>query len=388
MVYLSTTRMTNMRILASSTNTLSKERRKTKHVALLALTIAACFFLLSNTNEIGEMRRNTRADNDADTDPETEKVEIVNVNVNVNSRRSNTILLGIFSMSSEKSLAKRNLIRQTYLQSGGEKVCSLREYKKQIKESASPTNIKCQVVYSFIMGSGGGYGYPFHFDENEPLTLPSALNDEFEEDCTYLNIRENMNHGKSPTYFKYAASIADNYRLDYIAKIDDDTVMSIPLLLEFIDSLPPWPHNIRIYGGLMVVAHKRAKEVPKSSTTPAAASKEESMISNLYAQGQFYYMSRDLAHYIGYEMPAEKWHQLNIKIEDGTIGAYIATHPRPITLINHYLKVFWYHPAKELSKFKTAWGWVQDNKLPRDMHKESVVYGWFCPLWNREGQPV
>lgn len=43
----------------------------------------------------------------------------------------------------------------------------------------------------------------------------------------------------------------------FTLQMDDDTVMNIPHMIEFInDELPPYPYNTRIYGGLIVTVHK------------------------------------------------------------------------------------------------------------------------------------
>ena len=61
----------------------------------------------------------------------------------------------------------------------------------------------------------------------------------------YSILPKNMEEGKSTTYMKFGTTLP----VDYIAKVDDDTVLAIQLLLQLMeDDLPPIPYNKRIYG--------------------------------------------------------------------------------------------------------------------------------------------
>ena len=60
---------------------------------------------------------------------------------------------------------------------------------------------------------------------NRPISGSSR--DLNEPDMTLLNIRENMNEGKSQTWMKYAATIAEEYDLDYVAKCDADSLFHL-----------------------------------------------------------------------------------------------------------------------------------------------------------------
>ncbi len=125
---------------------------------------------------------------------------------------------------------------------------------------------------------------------------------------------KNMEHGKSPTFLKYIASIAKASGLDFVAKIDDDTVMAMPLLLEFInDDLPPAPYNRRIYGGSFAPSRKR---------------------QHVYAQGQFYFMSVDLAEYVGSSMSAAEREKHSEFIEDLDMGTFVQSLGRPTKIID------------------------------------------------------
>ena len=81
------------------------------------------------------------------------------------------------------------------------------------------------------------------------MTLPSPAN---ETDLVLLNIQENMEDGKSQSFFKYATSVViDEHHLDfdYIAKVDSDTIVyPEPFLNANFQDLPRFPDNIRICG--------------------------------------------------------------------------------------------------------------------------------------------
>ena len=159
-----------------------------------------------------------------------------------------TFLLGIFSASGEKYTKRRSYIRNTYL-ADDPRICKLSEYKRQVVES--PNEVKCQVPYTFVVGAGGK-NRPTDHDDYQSLTLETDQygNVDSEGDCTYLNIKENMEDGKSTTYFKFGASLVRDYSIDYFGKIDDDSVLAPKLLFQLLeDDLPPAPYNSRIYGG-------------------------------------------------------------------------------------------------------------------------------------------
>lgn len=235
--------------------------------------------------------------------------------VPIGAPRPTTFLLGIFSMTGEKQAARRDVIRKTYLDIGDDRICKLEEFIRQAEEA--PNQRVCQVPYTFIIGAGGEFR-PDEHNDNTPITLDTDQygNTDVEGDCTYLNIKvsryreqtklfciafllllshtsitnswrqkENMETGKSPTYLKFAAEIGKEYGIDYISKIDDDSVISPHLLFQFIDDdLPIAPYNRRLYGG-----------------SPVASWKHDSV----YASGQFYFVSVDLAEYVGNELGPE-----------------------------------------------------------------------------------
>ena len=94
------------------------------------------------------------------------------------------------------------------------------------------------------------HGPPEHVDDAVPLTADrDAVVLDPEQDVEYLNIRENLVDGKVNTWFKHVA-YTDNFGIDYVAKLDDDTVVYTHRLLRFVDdNLWPAPRNTRVYGG-------------------------------------------------------------------------------------------------------------------------------------------
>lgn len=265
-----------------------------------------------------------------------------------------SMLLGIFSMKSDKAKRRRQLIRSSLLSSDN-RICTLREFKRQAIDT--PNQRSCQIPYTFVIGAGDEDRPTDHNDE-EPMTLDSDQDGEKEEDCTYLNIRENMEHGKSPTFLKYIASIAKASGLDFVAKIDDDTVMAMPLLLEFInDDLPPAPYNHGIYGGFFVPSKKRQQ---------------------IYAQGQFYFMSVDLAEYVGSSMSAAEREKHSEFIEDLDMGTFVQSLGRPTKIIDLSSSVFWLHPRKQEHEFLHTIE-HQVETLPQ-VHSK-ILYSFYCPGW-------
>ena len=119
-----------------------------------------------------------------------------------------------------------------------------------------------------------------------------------------------MEHGKSATFFKAIVEIAKKYNIDYIAKTDDDTVHNKDLIQDWInEDLPPAPYNRRIFGGEVRISWR--KEV-------------------IYGGGEFYFMSTDLADYVGNELTADERRQQSVFIEDLDMGTFVHSHPRPV----------------------------------------------------------
>lgn len=271
-----------------------------------------------------------------------------------------TMLLGIFSTNGEKYAGRRKTVRETYLSIDEPRICMLSEYMRQVRES--PNNVVCQLPYAFIIGAGR-HNRPYDHDDDERLTLAFDVDGtrDAEGDCIYLNIRENMEEGKSSTYFKFGASISERYKIDYIAKIDDDTVLEPHLLLQFLqDDLPPAPFNRRYYGGS-----------PWGSWGK----------SIIYAAGQFYFMSSDLAHYIGYSLSPKQ--RIEMKhprhTEDADIGAMVYSNPRPIKFVNVVKHRFWHHPRKTVEEFKETWE-TDMSRLPGG--GQIFPFSFLCPEWD------
>ena len=249
------------------------------------------------------------------------------------SSESTTMLLGIFSMTSDKAKKRREIIREHIILKDEKRVCSLVEFQRQVRES--PTQRKCQVAYTFVIGAGDENS-PTDHSGDLPLTLETDRLGQVEEDCTYLSIRENMEDGKSPTFMKATASIAKEFGIDYIAKTDDDSVVGLSSLIEYMDSdLPPSPYNTRTYGGSLVLSRAAKKQF-------------------VYAQGQFYFVSADVADHVGNVLTAEKRATIGASIEDLDMGLYVETIKRPLKMIDTSSQQFWFHPMKAEEEFIKA----------------------------------
>lgn len=274
---------------------------------------------------------------------------------------SSTFLLGIFSMNSETEKERRALIRKTMVaKDKDERVCSLKEYLDYAKRTGSQTQ-NCVSPYVFVIAAGGEDRPTEHEDsDEEPLVLDPSTIPDAEEDCIYLNIKENMENGKSVTYFKFGQSIAEQAAIDYIGKTDSDSLIDMPTYLNFVSNdLPPKPYNRRTYGG------------------PTWGNHEKSAI---YAAGQFYFMSADLAEYVSVIMSHENRKELTSKrpTEDMDMGAFVFSHPRPIKFISLSQYMFWAHPRK------TEEEWMTDYEEGMTIYplRGTVLPFWhLCPRW-------
>lgn len=244
-------------------------------------------------------------------------------------------LLGIFSSVDPADTSRRESIRQQYLDIGDPRICSLQEFMRQTDEN--PYQRVCEVPYTFVIGGGGDHR-PTKHDDGEPLTVDTDHNGHFdpEGDCTYLNIRENEKEGKSGSWFKYASMIANEYSIDYIAKVDDGSILLPELFFKFLDDLPNAPFNQHLYGGIAQPSYTH---------------------NILYGTGEFYFMSTDLAHFVGntmYVLGTDRAEDADV------IGAVVSSSPRPVKFVDLNGFQFWSSPSKH------PWDFSGNNKKTSD----------------------
>ena len=158
-----------------------------------------------------------------------------------------TFLFGIPTVANPKEAMRRQMIRETYLSfyktfnKSSDRICKLTHIL-----NGNTSLQDCQIAYAFFMGANKA-GPPellspnatFPMTRDRPKLDPAKLYTigKGEDDIIYLNIRENQFDGKMPTWFKYGSMVVEemNVPFDYIAKVDSDTLLFIPTLLEFAD---------------------------------------------------------------------------------------------------------------------------------------------------------
>ena len=142
-------------------------------------------------------------------------------------------------MDSGSERERRKLIRDTYLSfyknddKHRHRICSLNDLLQGIVAFED-----CQVAYAFFVGANPSGPSELLFpNDSFPIlaTRNGTLVSQDEDDIVYLNIRENMEDGKSPTWLKYASMVVveKDIPFDYIAKFDSDTLVFMPAFLEF-----------------------------------------------------------------------------------------------------------------------------------------------------------
>jgi len=221
---------------------------------------------------------------------------------------------------------------------------------------------ECQLIYAFVLGANPD-APPHLLDESRPYEVQRPIkstiqaDDINDPDTILLNIRENIEDGKSQTWFKYAAEIAKRYNLDYVAKCDTDSIL---LLHEFFmfayTNLPPAPYNQHIYAG----AVRDKAFFPVKKTEKELIRFESHFHKNfdnvhLYLAGQLYIMSTDLAEFVGNEALASNCSYCE-GIEDHDISAMAFHSPDPISLkVIGRSHRFWEHPVKGTHRWTRVW---------------------------------
>jgi hypothetical protein len=168
--------------------------------------------------------------------------------------RGPRVLVGIFSTAFEPSYILRERIRSLFALRNDSRVCGFSDFRKLSPEERRKHG--CELVYTFVMGvpgdvSNSTIGLPTEIAGNDdrPLLVNSTAPNATAESI-YLNIRENMDLGKSQTWLNYASKAAEEYEIEYVAKCDEDSILNLPRYFQFTsDHLPPAPYNTGLFSG-------------------------------------------------------------------------------------------------------------------------------------------
>ena len=140
-----------------------------------------------------------------------------------------SVFVGIISAANHSMALKyRQRHRQLFGLWNSSKLCSLYEYELNLYQEQQ----NCQIIYSFILGIPDeslrtvqleeldnvrvSYDEVWNSDRRSSTGPPSDWN---ATDIIYLNIQENMNAGKTPTYFYFATGIAEHYGFRFVVKV-------------------------------------------------------------------------------------------------------------------------------------------------------------------------
>lgn len=290
--------------------------------------------------------------------------------------RNSRMLIGIFSADNIFDATHRkwhrNLINNVWKD---DRMCTLNNFRR-----SNDTDFKkrCEIVYTFLTAASDDPNAPTQrladTDTDEtPIELKGGYKNPKKEDINYddvthLNIKDNMNDGKSETWFYFGAKMAKQFEhtetpIDYIMKFDSDSMLKLYDYLEFAHTrLPPAPYNKFIYGGAL--RDKAPWYFPGSNTghPPEELDRYESFWGNefdgihLYLAGQCYFMSPDLADFVSHEAQyADKRVAKGGYLEhheDHDIGSMVFHNPTPINLLSiGKTQRFWEHPVKGAPRY-------------------------------------
>mmetsp|Transcript_983 Transcript_983/g.1907 ORF Transcript_983/g.1907 Transcript_983/m.1907 type:complete len:745 (-) Transcript_983:646-2880(-) len=255
------------------------------------------------------------------------------------STKRPTMLMGIFTMDSANDAKRREMLRKTWISSSDGKsvkrICSLQGWI--IGNSKG-----CQLVYTFVLGGNQEEGGPtelLEYNSSYPMSIPCRLHQHASEqdtsDIVCLNIKENMEEGKSQTWLKYATTVLhDRGYFDYFGKMDSDTLLYPGIFFkQVLQKLPKYPNNARVYGG-------------------DYRFKPPNMVGPVYMGGHLYFVSSDLAEFVvSSECPRSA---VDKGIEDVSIGNFAHSHPLPIRRIRLFTNEF-EHPVKRVDRYLTLW---------------------------------
>jgi len=286
--------------------------------------------------------------------------------------RKPRVLLGIFTRDGPFEPQYRKVFRNLFALHPW--VCSLGRYKDLTTEN--PDNNVCELIYTFVLGSNpdgptelvDGVMEDRHTNGSLPILADYDAHERGNgdlnmDDITMLNIEENMNDGKSQTWFYYASLVMEKYNIDYAGKTDTDSLWQLDKYFEWAhNSLPPAPHNKHILAGQFVDKlwwQGLIREKERYFTSKYGAN------LHLYAAGQMYIMSRDLAEGVGEVARTEDKHYLEGH-EDHDVSAMAfmaAKFPIALRVIGLDQR-FWRHPVKMTMGAK-EWRKIWDEETRR-----------------------
>jgi len=251
------------------------------------------------------------------------------------------MLFGIFTTNLKPIERKRrDILRSTYLSFYNKsktphRICSLQQLlRNEVK------NEDCQIAYTFVIGANPkGPGGRVEANTTESMVIPASQLSDAENDVLYLDIKENMEEGKSDTWFRFGSLLSETLYFDYIAKVDTDTVVYPSSFVKDLKRMPVYPWNKRIFGGKYDIRSDYPTQYP--------------IVGPTFLSGLLYWMSPDLASYITDpdQCNRKKYHA---PFEDLNIGNLVHSHPQMIRRVQMSFSSI-DHPVKKIGDFKAKW---------------------------------
>jgi hypothetical protein len=166
------------------------------------------------------------------------------------------------------------------------------------------------------------------------------------DDLVYLNIQENGDFGKSPTWFKYATTLlrGEEHKnwtsgFDYVFKTDSDNLLFPSKFFRFVDKQLTKRPPIRVYGGRPL--------------TPKKCGHCGQMVGPIFNGGGCYFLSADLAEFVS-NASAFDHEAVMVPYEDVATGNFVYSHPLKIRRIAEHFG-YRQHPIKDFKKFEKTW---------------------------------
>jgi Galactosyltransferase len=318
-------------------------------------------------------------DNDVTTS--TKSTSTTNDDVNDRPR----ILIGIFSTDFADGKEFRTRHRTLFHEWNDTRICSLYDYEQEQQEQLFLNNIsrvssKCELIYTFVVGANPKGLPQLLNDDHRSWTVPrpikNANNDDINtsNDITLLNIRENMNEGKSQSWIAYCSQhLFKLYHFDYIAKWDADSILLLPEFFHFVHTnLPTTPYNSMVYIGTPFdkVYWEQNEQTDEEHVRVESFFENYYNRVHVYITGELYIIANDLAQYIIIETMLH--HCIYCEgVEDHDIST-IAYHGSPkskpikFVLIGKHQQ-FWIHPIKTKDEWNSIW---RREKLRISKHQQ------------------